>query len=387
MRRLNRFFRQFIQLEAAGGMLLGLAALCALALSNSPLQDVYQALLHTHFSLIPAGRYGETSLLHVINDGFMVLFFLLVSLEIKRECKEGQLQKIRHALLPLMAALGGIVLPAVFYLVWNVYHPTTLRGWAIPTATDIAFSLGVLSLFGKRVPMALKLFLTTLAVVDDLVAILMIAVFYTQTLSSAWLGLSLLSVGGLWLLQQSKVHRLFPYLVGGAVLWFCILKSGIHATIAGVLLGFMIPLKSGVTQQNHSLLHRLEQRLHPWVVYGILPAFAFANAGLNLSGMTGELMHHPVFLGIFTGLVLGKPLGIFAASWLAVKARMVRLPDSLSWNHVLVSACLGGIGFTMSLFIGMLAFSDVQLLRLVQLGVLAGSLLSACLAWLLLRRF
>jgi Na+:H+ antiporter, NhaA family len=384
---INQFFQQFIRIETASGILLGLATLLALFFNNSALKPFYQNLLQTVFPLGPAHWHWHSNGLHFINEGLMVVFFLLVSLEIKREFLEGQLKSRKYALLPLLAALGGVLIPAVCYLFFNINQPFARQGWAIPTATDIAFSLGVLSLFATRIPLALKLFLTTLAVIDDLIAILVIAFFYTPSLQWGWLGIALLLVAYLGGLNQARINYLACYLIGGLLLWFCILKSGIHATVSGVLLGFMIPLRVRDSNTQFSLLHRLEQCLHPWVAYGILPVFAFANAGLDLSGISWTAMNHPLFLGIFTGLLVGKPLGILGASWVAVRMGLARIPATLKWSHISGAALLGGIGFTMSLFIGILAFeNDNASLSLVRLGVLSGSVMAALLAGVLLTR-
>lgn len=377
VQRLNHFFKQFVQLETVSGILLGIATLCALVLSNSPLQTTYYKLLYIPW-------FQSINFLHGINDGLMVVFFLLVSLEIKRECLEGQLHGLQQAMLPFIAALGGILMPAILYLIFNGNQPQTACGWAIPTATDIAFSLGVLSLLGKKVPLALKVFLTALAVIDDFAAILVIAFFYSKELHGLWIAVGFLSTALLLGMNIRATNHLAPYLLVGFLLWFSVLNSGIHATLAGVLLGCFIPLKSKMPMQS-SPLYRLEQRLHPWVVYGILPSFAFANAGLNLSGMTQGVLTQPLLLGIFLGLIVGKPLGIVGAIWLSIKLGFARLPSALRWQHIWGIGFLGGIGFTMSLFIGTLAFPEnPQFLSLVRLGIFSASLLAAVVAWLLL---
>jgi NhaA family Na+:H+ antiporter len=304
----------------------------------------------------------------------MTIFFFLVSLEIKRELIQGELNTRAKALFPTFAAIGGMLIPALFYLSINYHYPTLTSGWAIPMATDIAFSLGVLSLLGQKIPASLKFFLMALAIIDDLGAIIVIAIFYTQQIGCLYLLAALLALIGLIALNYCQIERFFPYALLGLGLWLLILNSGIHATIAGVLFGFSIPI---TTRKNPvSLLHRLIHQLHPWIAYGILPLFAFANAGLSFSGIHLQTLLHPLPLGIMVGLFFGKQLGIFAASWLAVKTKLAKLPYQVNWWHIYGTALICGIGFTMSLFIATLAFTDNELSSLVRLGVLAGSTLS-----------
>ncbi len=377
---MRKLFIHFTQLQAAGGILLGIATLMALLLANSPLHIYYQNLLQLTLSL---GNI-HISFLHFINDGLMTIFFFLVSLEIKRELVQGELNSLNKALLPTMAAIGGMVVPALFYLLINHGHPDHTAGWAIPMATDIAFSLGVLSLLNKRIPSSLKIFLTALAIIDDLGAILVIAIFYTQQIGWLYLILAFICLIGLITLNYFSVNRFFPYLLLALPLWFFILSSGVHATIAGVLFGLTIPLHPSKKSQV-TLLNKVEHQLHPWVAYGILPLFAFANAGLSFTGIRWETLFHPLPLGIIAGLFLGKQCGILGASWLAVKAKWAKLPYQTNWQYIYGTALICGIGFTMSLFIANLAFSDGESASLVRLGVLSGSALSGILGyWVLL---
>jgi NhaA family Na+:H+ antiporter len=376
---MRKLFNHFTQLQAAGGILLGVATLIALLLANSPLQNYYQNLLHLSLSV---GNV-HFSFLHFINDGLMTIFFFLVSLEIKRELIQGELNTLDKALLPTMAAIGGMVVPALFYLIINHAHPEHTPGWAIPMATDIAFSLGVLSLLNNHIPRSLKIFLTALAIIDDLGAIIVIAVLYTQHIGWLYLMLAFICLLGLIALNYYGVNRFTPYVFLALPLWFFILSSGVHATIAGVLFGLTIPLHSFKKNQP-SLLKKIEHQLHPWVAYAILPLFAFANAGLSFTGLHWQTLFHPLPLGIIAGLFLGKQCGILGASWLAVKARWSKLPYQANWHHIYGTALLCGIGFTMSLFIANLAFSDSASSSLVRLGVLTGSALSGILGYLVL---
>ena len=365
--------RRFLASEAAGGLLLMAAAALALAVANSPLGPGYFAALHIELAGL--------SLLHWINDGLMALFFLLVGLEIKRELLAGRLASWHDRALPGFAALGGIVAPALIYVAINHDSPGTLRGWAIPTATDIAFALAILSLLGSRVPVGLKLFLTALAILDDLAAIGVIALFYTAGLSWPALAGAGLAILALAALNRLGVARLSPYLAIGAVLWFCTLKSGIHATVAGVLLAVAVPLRAKAGKP----LHRLEHSLAPWVGWIVVPLFGFANAGVSFAGMSFGILAQPVTLGIAAGLFAGKQAGVSAAVWLAVRSRLATLPAGASWRQFHGVALLCGIGFTMSLFIGLLAFPDPALQDEVKVGVLTGSLLSGLCGWLLIR--
>lgn len=377
-----KLFQKFIQLEASSGIVLMLATLLALLLANSPLQDLFNHLLHYQLSLQLNHFSFNTSSHIMINDGLMSIFFLIVSLEIKRELIQGELNSINKALLPIIAAAGGMLFPALIYFLFNINNKTALPGWAIPTATDIAFSLGILSLLGRRIPMNLKIFLTALAIIDDLGAIIIIAVFYTANISKLFLILALVFSTLLILLNYFNTQRTWPYLITGSLLWFCILKSGIHATIAGVILGLAIPLKS---KNNKSLSQQLEKQLHPWVAYGILPLFALANANLAFNNLSLSSLANPITLGIITGLFFGKQLGILLFSWLAIKYKLASLPHNIDWRKFYGMSLLCGIGFTMSLFIGTLAFNDETIISLVRLGIIIGSVLSGLLGYFVLR--
>ncbi|MCI3911751.1 Na+/H+ antiporter NhaA [Pseudomonas viridiflava] len=371
---------RFFQLEAAGGLLLIAAAALALIINNSPLSWLYNAFLETPVEARIGALQIAKPLLLWINDGLMALFFLVIGLEVKREVLEGHLSKPSQIVLPGAAAIGGMVVPALIYVALNTGNAEALNGWAIPMATDIAFALGVLALLGKRVPVSLKLFLMTLAIIDDLGAIIVIALVYSGELSQLSLILAAVSIIALIAMNRSGVSRLAPYLLVGLVLWVCVLKSGVHATLAGVVLAFCIPLR---TSSKASPLLTLEHGLHPWVAYGILPLFAFANAGVSLAGVTMESFTHPVPLGIAAGLLLGKTLGVFGLTWLAVKTRMASLPKEANWGHVLGVSILCGIGFTMSLFVGSLAFEPGVSAYAGEdrMGILTGSILSAIIGY------
>jgi NhaA family Na+:H+ antiporter len=367
---------EFLRLEAAGGIVLGLAAVAALIVANSPLQELYHRLLALEGGVAVGTLVIHKPLLLWLNDGWMAVFFLLVGLEIKRELLEGELRDLRAASLPIVAAIGGMVAPAAVYAAINSADATAMRGWAIPAATDIAFALGVLNLLGRAVPASLKILLTAIAIIDDLGAIVIIAAFYTEHVSTGALALAGGAIAALIALNAGGVRRLAPYLVVGAVLWVCVLKSGVHATLAGVVTGFAVPL-SPAAGREESPLRSLELALHPWVAFLILPAFAFANAGVSLEGMEPTALLRPVTLGIALGLFLGKQLGIFGAVWLAIQAGLCRRPEATSWAQIYGLALLCGVGFTMSLFIGGLAFDDVVRAVEVRLGVIGGSLLAA----------
>jgi NhaA family Na+:H+ antiporter len=374
--RTRRIVREFIDSETAGGLVLMASAALALIVANSPLAAGYFALLGHH-------AFG-LSLLDWINDAPMALFFLLVGLEIKRELAVGRLASWRARALPGFGALGGMIVPALIFVAINTGSPATLRGWAIPTATDIAFALGVLALLGSRVPLSLKVFLTALAILDDLGAVIIIAVFYTADISPMMIGLAALTVAVLVGMNASGVVRLVPYLVLGAALWFFVFSSGVHATIAGVLLAATIPVK-GAWGDAGSPLERLERALARWVAFLVLPIFGFANAGVSLAGTTIGGLANPVTLGTALGLFLGKQAGVFAGVWLSVWARLAVRPAGASWAQTYAVALLCGIGFTMSLFIGLLAFDAEALVNDAKIGVLAGSLLSAIAGWIVLR--
>jgi Na+:H+ antiporter, NhaA family len=372
--------RKFLQSEAAGGLILMGTAALALTIANSPLSGVYFGALHSYvFGL---------SIEHWINDGLMAVFFLLVGLEIKREMLDGQLATWPRRVLPGVAALGGMVFPALAYLAFNLGNAETVRGWAIPAATDIAFALGVLSLLGSRVPMSLKVFLTALAIIDDLGAVAIIALFYTADLSFPALGLAALLLACLISLNRFGIEKLWPYLVLGVVLWVAVLQSGIHATLAGVALALTIPLRPATetAEDPHSPLHRLEHAIHPWVGYGVVPIFGFANAGVSFAGLDASVMLGPVPLGIVFGLFVGKQVGVFGIAWATVRLGFADMPDGATMPQLYGVALLCGIGFTMSLFIGGLAFAGSPTLSdAVKVGVLGGSIISGIGGWLVFR--
>ncbi len=380
----SRHIKDLFQHDAAGGVLLMAAAAAALVLDNSPLNWLYDAILGTQVAVQVGALAIDKPLLLWINDGLMAVFFFLVGLEIKRELLEGRLSTWNQAALPVVAALGGMAVPALIYVAFNVDDPVALNGWAIPAATDIAFALGVLALLGSRVPVALKIFLLALAILDDLGAILIIAVLYTADLSLASLAIAGICTSLLIALNFAGVRRIAPYALIGVIMWVCVLKSGVHATLAGVIIALTIPLRVKGGQED-SPLHRLEGELHPWVAYGVMPVFAFANAGVALSGLSLTDLLAPLPLGIALGLFLGKQIGVFGFAWLATRAGICRLPDGISWGHIYGAALLAGIGFTMSLFIGTLAFADPEHATAVRLGVLSGSILSAVAGYAVLR--
>lgn len=380
---------EFFRLEAAGGILLIGAALLALICANSPLQSFYVAFQDMPVE-VRAGGFGIAKpLLLWINDGLMAVFFLLVALEIKRETLSGQLSSRDQLILPMVCAAAGVAVPAAIFWWLNQGHAEALRGWAIPTATDIAFALGILALLGSRVPLGMKLLLSTIAVVDDLIAILIIAVFYSHGLSLLALACAAVALVAMWVLNRRGVKALTPYLLLGVVLWACVLKSGVHATLAGVATGLMIPHvdpRNRIDDEvEHSPLEHLEHALHPWVAFVILPIFAFANAGLALDGIDLDDLLSPLPLGIALGLVLGKPLGIVAAALAMRGLRLAHFPDGMGLGAMIGLGLLCGIGFTMSLFISSLAFAS-DALRYTEsvVGVLAASLIAAVigLAWL-----
>jgi NhaA family Na+:H+ antiporter len=384
--RAIELLRDFFRLQAAAGIVLMAAAALAMIAANSPWHDAYEGFRH-----LPIGfTIGDFGLVkgagHWINDGLMAVFFLLVALEIKRETLSGQLSSREQMLLPVLCAIGGVAVPAILF--WGVNHgdPAALRGWAIPTATDIAFALGILALLGSRVPLGMKLLLSTIAVVDDLVAILIIAIFYTHELDAGMLAWAGAGIGLMLLLNWRGVTRLWPYLLLGALVWYFVLKSGVHATLAGVVTGLLIPLR-GKTADAPSPLESLEHTLHPWVAYLVLPLFAFANAGLALGGLQMGDVLAPVPLGIVLGLVLGKPVGIVAVALIARAAGVARFPDGMNFKAMLGLGMLCGVGFTMSLFISNLAYSAIggHFGEASVLGVLCASVISASIGWVWLR--
>ncbi len=378
LNRLESLFKH----EAAGGIVLMLATMLALGVANSGMADLYTRVLHMEFSVTLGGTGLSKPLILWINDGLMAVFFLLVGLELKHEIREGQLRHPSNVLLPGVAALGGMAVPALVFLAFNWSDPAHASGWAIPTATDIAFAVGVVALLGKRVPAALKLFLLTLAILDDLGAIIVIALFYTAELKPIYLALALVPIALMALRLRLGAHRMAPTLLLGVVLWVLVLKSGVHATLAGVITAFFIPLKD---RYGKSPLHALEHALNPYVMFFIVPVFALANAGVTLAGIGLGDLFAPLPLGIALGLVLGKQLGVFGASFALVRTGLARLPDGASWLQLYGIAALAGIGFTMSLFIGSLNFEQDTQMNAVRLGVLAGSLVSAIIGFAVLR--
>ncbi|PHQ80419.1 MAG: Na+/H+ antiporter NhaA [Coxiella sp. (in: Bacteria)] len=379
--------RDFIKLESSGGIVLFFAAVLALILDNTPLHVYYQAFFHIPLSFKFGAFHLEKPLLLWINDGFMAIFFLLVGLEIKYELIEGELNTLSKAMLPAVAAVGGMVVPALVYLAINHASPEVMRGWAIPTATDIAFSLGILSLLGKRIPMSLKIFLTALAIFDDLGAIVVIAIFYTKQISVIMLLISAMLILLLYLLNRRNVTNYTAYFIVGIILWVCVLKSGVHATLTGIFVAFAIPLRDK-KHPGRSPLKTLEHYLHPWVAFMVLPVFAFANAGVSFAGLKLSHLFSSLPLGIAAGLFIGKQVGIWGISMLAVKAKIAELPSDMSGMGVYGISALAGVGFTMSLFIGGLAFGEanVQYAAYVRFGVLVGSILSGILGYCVLQK-
>lgn len=368
--------RQFIEHEATGGIILACAALVAILLVNFGLNDAYHHLLEERVRIGIGSLTLDKSLHHFINDGLMAVFFFLVGLEIKREVLEGNLSSPSQIVLPAVAALGGIAVPSGLYAFINWGNAATIGGWAIPAATDIAFALGALALLGVRAPLSLKIFLLTLATFDDLAAIIIIALFYTSQLSIVALAGALAVLAVLFAYSRMGGGRTGIFILGGILMWLFVLKSGVHATLAGVALGLLIPLKRG---DGTSPLHELEHGLHPYVKFAILPLFAFANAGLPLDGFSLANLAQPLPFGIIAGLTLGKPVGIMLAVLLLVGTKLAKLPEGVNWRYMLGVSCLAGIGFTMSLFIGSLAFADAGLNAEVRVGVVAASLLSMAL--------
>ena len=379
-------FRWFFKLEAASGLVLLFSAIIALVISNSELSNLYFNTLEKYL-FIGINNFGiKLSVLHWINDALMAIFFFFVTLEIKREFLQGELSNIKQAMLPIIGAVGGMLVPALFYIFINYGNSETIVGWAIPSATDIAFSLGVLSLLGSRVPISLKVFLTALAIIDDLGAIVIIALFYSGDLSIKYLSLMLIAFIILLILNKFNVKKFLPYLIVGLFLWEFTHQSGIHATIAGVLLACTIPHRK--KEKDFSLLIKLEHSISPYVAFGIMPLFAFANAGVSLEGLTFASLLNKVPLGILLGLFVGKQLGVFVFSYISIKLKFAQMPTNSNWINFYAVGVLTGIGFTMSLFVGNLAFVDsMQYMDGVKIGVLSGSLLSTVFGYLLLLIF
>lgn len=377
--------REFLKLESSSGIILVGAALLALLVNNSPLSGLYDLLLDTPVEIRVGALHLAKPLLLWINDGLMAIFFLLIGLEVKREILDGQLSSISQIALPGIAAIGGMAVPALFYVILNLNNPGALNGWAIPAATDIAFALGIMALLGPRVPVSLKLFLLTLAIIDDLGAIIIIAIFYSGDLSMLSLILAGVSIAVLIAMNLMGVRRITPYIIVGVILWICVLKSGVHATLAGVILAFTIPLRTH--EDEPCPLRELEHTLHPWVAFAIMPVFAFANAGVSLNGMSLGTLFDPIPLGVALGLFLGKQIGVFGFSKASVALGIAKLPGDLDWRAIYGASILCGIGFTMSLFISTLAFKgDMEDHGIeARLGILAGSFLSAVIGYLVLR--
>ncbi|ASK55278.1 Na+/H+ antiporter NhaA [Vibrio tarriae] len=374
---MSDMIRDFFKMESAGGILLVIAAAIAMVIANSAMGEGYQAFLHTYV-------FGM-SVSHWINDGLMAVFFLLIGLEVKRELLEGALKSRETAIFPAIAAVGGMLAPALIYVAFNFNDPAAIQGWAIPAATDIAFALGIMALLGKRVPVSLKVFLLALAIIDDLGVVVIIALFYSSDLSTIALTIGFIMTGVLFMLNAKHVTKLSIYLVAGLILWIAVLKSGVHATLAGVVIGFAIPLKGN--KGEHSPLKHLEHALHPYVAFAILPVFAFANAGISLQGVSLAGLTSMLPLGVALGLFLGKPLGIFSFSWAAVKLGVAKLPEGINFKHIFAVSVLCGIGFTMSIFISSLAFGQANEAydTYARLGILMGSTTAAVLGYSLLR--
>ena len=377
----------FIRKESSAGIILIFTTIAALLLQNGPLSSYYTGFLHTHVEI----RFGDLQiakpLLLWVNDGLMAVFFFMIGLEVKREVMEGHLSSIRQVTLPAIAAVGGMIVPALVFLLFNTGNEFAMNGWAIPTATDIAFALGILSLLGPRVPVSLKIFLMALAIIDDLGAIIIIALFYTTDLSTMSIIIASIALATLFVFNRMNVAKQSLYIVVGIVLWVSVLKSGVHATLAGVALAFMIPLQSKDERgQTFSMLKKMEHGLHYWVAFFILPLFAFVNAGVDLRGISPEQIAGPVPLGIMLGLFVGKQVGVFGFSWIAIKLGLASRPTGATWRQLYGVAILTGIGFTMSLFVDTLAYNDTDLYRYAdKLAILLGSFLSGIAGYLLLK--
>ena len=388
-KRLNmKILEDFIHKESSAGIILIVVTIIALILQNSPLSEYYNSFLHTHVEI----RFGNLQiakpLLLWVNDGLMAIFFFLIGLEVKREILEGHLSSLSQISLPGIAAIGGMVVPALTYIAFNRHDSFALNGWAIPTATDIAFALGVLSLVGSRVPLSLKIFLMALAIIDDLGAIVIIALFYTSKLSTLSIIIASISLAVLFIMNRLGVVKKAAYIIVGIILWVSVLKSGVHATLAGVALAFMIPLSSKKDGKEISIAKEMERDLHLWVAFLILPLFAFVNAGVDLKGISINEMTSSVPLGIMLGLFVGKQIGVFGFSYLAIKLKLAKLPQNSTWIQLYGVALLTGIGFTMSLFVDSLAFNDTQIYHFAdKLAILIGSFLSAISGYIVLKMF
>ncbi|MCC4265697.1 Na+/H+ antiporter NhaA [Oceanimonas baumannii] len=380
---MSHVLKRFLAMESAGGILLIIAALIAMLMANTGLSGMYQEFLDTRIQLRISDLDLDKPLLLWVNDGMMAVFFLLVGLEVKREMVEGALSTREKAMFPALAAIGGMVFPALWFMLLNLGEPANHSGWAIPAATDIAFALGVMALLGKRVPLTLKVFLLALAIIDDLGAIIIIALFYNHGVDFTAMAVGALGIVGLVWLNRARVCNLVPYLLLGWILWVAVLKSGVHATLAGVILGFLIPLYG----HRFSPSKQLEHFLHPWCAFVILPLFAFVNAGVSLEGLSLADLTSALPLGVMAGLLLGKPMGIFLVSWLSVRLGYAQLPAGVCFKQIFAVSVLCGIGFTMSIFISSLAFADqAQLANLARLGILMGSTLAAVSGYIMLRQ-
>ena len=377
--------KEFLKHEASAGILLMIATVFALVCQNTFLSEFYNEFLRTKFS-VSFGEYGiSKALILWVNDGLMAVFFFLIGLELKREVLEGELRSPSQIALPAIGAAGGVVIPAVIFYLFTKHDSFALSGWAIPTATDIAFALGILSLLGSRIPVSLKIFLMTLAIIDDLCAIIIIALFYTSELSVTSLGISSVCLAGLFILNRLGIKSKAAFLIVGSILWVSVLKSGVHATLAGVVAAFFIPLKFK-DEPNKSMLKSIEHDLHGWVAFGILPIFAFVNAGISLKGVGIEQIFSPVPLGIILGLFIGKQIGVFGFSYLAIKFNLAKLPDGANLKQLYGIAILCGVGFTMSLFVNGLAYNDSDAFEYTdKLAILIGSLISGVVGFLILR--
>ncbi|WP_417615920.1 Na+/H+ antiporter NhaA [Oceanisphaera sp.] len=375
--------KRFMAMESAGGILLMVAAMIAMLMANTGLSEIYQGVLDTQIQLRISSLDLDKTLAHWVNDGLMAVFFLLIGLEVKRELVSGTLSSREKAIFPALAAVGGMVFPALWFLLLNQGEEINQNGWAIPTATDIAFALGVMALLGKRVPLSLKVFLLALAIIDDLGAIIIIALFYNHGMSIPALSVAALGIGGLFWLNRAQVNNLVPYLILGWIVWAAVLKSGVHATLAGVILGFLIPMYG----RTFSPSRELEHFLHPWCAFFILPLFAFVNAGVSLQGLSLSDLSSAVPMGVMAGLLLGKPMGIFLTCWVAVRIGIAQLPTGVCMRQIFAVSMLCGIGFTMSILISSLAFAHhAELANLSRLGILMGSTLAATLGYTLLHR-
>jgi len=379
-----RRIKAFFEFEAAGGIVLALAAIAAMIIANSPLNSWYEGFIHAPVAIQIGGFAIAKDAHHWINDGLMAIFFFLVGLELKREVLIGELSNVKQIILPAGAALGGMIAPAIVYLLFNYNEPEFWKGWAIPAATDIAFALGILSLLGNRVPNSLKVFLVSIAIFDDIGAILIIALFYTSDLSLQSLALAALCLPFLYILNRRNVTSITPYLIIGVIMWVAVLKSGIHATLAGVVLALFIPMFDR-TDPEHSPLEELEHDLHNTVAFGILPLFAFANSGISLKGAGLAELFHSVPLGIAAGLFIGKQVGVMIMCWLIFKLGISTMPRGMNYKQVYGAALLCGVGFTMSLFIGGLAFAGETALFDERLGIIMGSIVSGIAGYLMLK--